>query len=297
MYDIIIIGGGIAGLTAGIYAARAGMKTAIIEKEQLGGQALLADKIENYPAFSGKGFELIEKAEQQAVDSGVEIIYDEIISVDFSKEVKVLKGEENEYHAKAVILALGAAHKKAGFKGEEKYLGKGVSYCAVCDGAFFKGKKTTVIGGANTAVSDALYLADICEKVYIIYRRSKLRAEETLINRLNKHKNIEVIFGSVPIEVTGDKKVQKLITNNAEYDVDAVFIAVGLTPETELVKDKLSLDVDKSIISHNTQTDISGIFAAGDCRKKELRQLITAAADGAIAAEKAIKYIQDTKFF
>lgn len=293
IYDVIIVGGGIAGLTAGIYAARRGLKTAVIEKEQTGGQALLADNIENYPGFSGKGYELIEKAEAQAISCGAEIIYDDITFYDLSEKTKKLKGEE-EYSAEAVILALGALHKKAGFKGEEEYAGKGVSYCAVCDGAFFKEKTAAVIGGANTAVSDAMYLADICKKVYIIYRKNELRAEYSLVKRLESKKNIEVIYNSVPVEVVGGKKVEKLIASTKELIVDAVFVAVGLEPNTKALTTAIKLDKDGYIISQGTKTNIKGVFAAGDCRQKTLRQLITAASDGATAAEAASEYIKIT---
>lgn len=293
MYDVIIAGGGIAGLTAGIYAARSGLKTVVIEKEQTGGQAVYADKIENYPGFCGSGFELMEKVEKQAAESGAEIVYDNILSFCFDKEIKQAVGEENTYSGKTVILALGASHKKAGFKGEEEFAGKGVSYCAVCDGAFFKGKSAAVIGGANTAVSEALYLSDICSEVYLIYRRDKLRAEETLIKRLAEKKNIKVLYNTVPVEISGGKKAEKLITNNGEIAVDAVFIAVGFVPNTALVKDGVALDENGFILAHGLKTNIDGVFAAGDCRKKALRQLITAAADGAGAAALAKAFLTD----
>ncbi|MBQ9604876.1 MAG: FAD-dependent oxidoreductase, partial [Firmicutes bacterium] len=243
--------------------------------------------------FYGSIRELIEKAEAQAISCGAEIIYDDITFYDLSEKTKKLKGEE-EYSAKAVILALGALHKKAGFKGEEEYAGKGVSYCAVCDGAFFKEKTAAVIGGANTAVSDALYLADICKKVYIIYRKNELRAEYSLVKRLESKKNIEVIYNSVPVEVVGGKKVEKLITSTKELIVDAVFVAVGLEPNTKALTTAIKLDKDGYIISQGTKTNIKGVFAAGDCRQKTLRQLITAASDGAMAAEAASEYIKIT---
>ena len=292
MYDVIIIGGGIAGLTAGIYAARAGLKTVIIEKEQSGGQALFADKIENYPGFAGSGSELMEKVEEQVVNAGAEIVYDEIISVSLSDKIKLVTGEESEYQSKAVILALGASHKKAGFKGEEEFAGRGVSYCAVCDGAFFKNKNAAVIGGGNTAVSEALYLADICEKVYLVYRREKLRAEEVLVKRLEQKENAEIIYNSVPVEVSGEKGVQKLVTSTVELDVSGVFVAAGIRPQTDLLKGKIKLDKDGFIPADDLKTDIDGVFAAGDCRQKPLRQLITAAADGAGAADLAKNYIR-----
>ncbi|MBR6399675.1 MAG: FAD-dependent oxidoreductase [Firmicutes bacterium] len=294
MYDVIIAGGGIAGLTAGIYAARSGLKTVIIEKEQTGGQAIFADKIENYPGFCGSGFELIEKVEAQAVDAGAEIVYDDILSLSLENDIKQAVGEENTYTGKTVILALGASHKKAGFKGEEEFAGRGVSCCAVCDGAFFKGKSAAVIGGANTAVSEALYLSDICCEVYLIYRRDRLRAEETLIKRLAQKENIKVLYNTVPIEVKGGKSVESLVTSGGEIAVNAVFTAVGFAPDTKLVKDSVALDESGFILAHGLKTNIGGVFAAGDCRKKALRQLVTAAADGAGAAALAKEFLSNT---
>lgn len=291
MYDVIIAGGGIAGLTAGIYAARSGLKAVIIEKEQTGGQAVFADKIENYPGFCGSGFELIERVEEQAVSAGAEIVYDNILSLSLDKDIKQAVGEENTYTAKTVILALGASHKRAGFKGEEEFAGRGVSYCAVCDGAFFKGKPAAVIGGANTAVSEALYLSDICSEVYLIYRRDKLRAEEALVKRLLEKKNIKVLYNTVPVEVTGGGKAERLVTSSGEIAVNAVFVAVGFAPNTAPVKNSVRLDDGGFILAHGLKTNIGGVFAAGDCRKKALKQLVTAAADGAGAAALAKEFL------
>ncbi len=293
MYDVIIAGGGIAGLTAAIYAARSGLTTVIIEKEQTGGQAIFADKIENYPGFCGSGFELIEKIEEQAVNAGAEIVYDNILSLSLDNDIKQAVCEESTYTGKTVILALGASHKKAGFKGEEEFAGKGVSYCAVCDGAFFKGKSVAVIGGANTAVSEALYLSDICSEVYLIYRRDRLRAEETLIKRLSQKKNIKVLYNTLPVEAKGGKSIEKLITSTGEIAVNAVFVAVGFAPNTELIKNTVELDESGFILAHGLKTNISGVFAAGDCRKKALKQLITAAADGAGAAALAKEFLSN----
>lgn len=292
MYDCIVLGGGLAGLTAALYASRAGLKVAVIEKEQCGGQAVMADIVENYPGFSGSGYELAEKAEQQAVDAGAEIIYDEIEAVELNGEIKKAIGTEAVYEAKTVIAATGARHRQAGFDGEGKFLGAGVSYCAVCDGAFFEGKSVAVIGGANTAVSEALYLSNICEKVYIIYRGSKLRADKTLVERAERRTNIEVVYESVPIKAVGDKSVTALVTSKGKVEVSGIFVAVGLIPQTELFADVLALD-DKGYIKtdESLKTNVEGVFAAGDCRVKALRQMITASSDGAIAAEKVIKAV------
>ena len=278
MYDCLIIGGGLAGLTAAIYTARAGLSTAVIEGEQCGGQAVMADLVENYPGFVGSGYELAEKTEQQAENVGVEIIYDEIESVDFKGKVKKAIGFE------FVIVATGAKHKRAGFQGEEDFTGAGVSYCAVCDGAFFTDMEVAVIGGANTAVSEAIYLSNICKKVYLIYRKGKLRADSTLVERLNKKENIEVLYNTIPVKVDGENSVEKLITDKGELSVKGVFVAVGFSPSTSIFKDVLELDEYGYIkTDSDLATNVGGVFAVGDCRTKQLRQMITAASDGANA--------------
>ena len=284
MYDCLIIGGGLAGLTAAIYTARAGLSTAVIEGEQCGGQAVMADLVENYPGFVGSGYELAEKTEQQAENVGVEIIYDEIESVDFEGKVKKAVGFENSYEGKFVIVAPGAKHKRAGFQGEENFTGAGVSYCAVCDGAFFADMEVAVIGGANTAVSEAIYLSNICKKVYLIYRKDKLRADNTLVERLNTKENVEVLYNTIPVKVDGNDSVEKLITDKGELSVKGVFVAVGFNPSTTIFENKLELDEYGYIkTDSNLATNVSGVFAVGDCRTKQLRQMITAASDGANA--------------
>lgn len=284
MYDCLIIGGGLAGLTAAIYTARAGLSTAVIEGEQCGGQAVMADLVENYPGFVGSGYELAEKTEQQAENVGVEIIYDEIESVDFEGKVKKAVGFENSYEGKFVIVATGAKHKRAGFQGEENFTGTGVSYCAVCDGAFFADMEVAVIGGANTAVSEAIYLSNICKKVYLIYRKDKLRADNTLVERLNTKENVEVLYNTIPVKVDGNDSVEKLITDKGELSVKGVFVAVGFNPSTTIFENKLELDEYGYIkTDSNLATNVSGVFAVGDCRTKQLRQMITAASDGANA--------------
>ena len=278
MYDCLIIGGGLAGLTAAIYTARAGLSTAVIEGEQCGGQAVMADLVENYPGFVGSGYELAEKTEQQAENVGVEIIYDEIESVDFKGKVKKAIGFENSYEGKFVIVATGAKHKRAGFQGEEDFTG------AVCDGAFFTDMEVAVIGGANTAVSEAIYLSNICKKVYLVYRKDRLRADSTLVERLNKKENIEVLYNTIPVKVDGENSVEKLITDKGELSVKGVFVAVGFSPSTSIFKDVLELDEYGYIkTDSDLATNVGGVFAVGDCRTKQLRQMITAASDGANA--------------
>lgn len=227
---------------------------------------------------------LAEKTEQQAENVGVEIIYDEIESVDFKGKVKKAIGFENSYEGKFVIVATGAKHKRAGFQGEEDFTGAGVSYCAVCDGAFFADMEVAVIGGANTAVSEAIYLSNICKKVYLIYRKGKLRADSTLVERLNKKENIEVLYNTIPVKVDGENSVEKLITDKGELSVKGVFVAVGFSPSTSIFKDVLELDEYGYIkTDSDLATNVGGVFAVGDCRTKQLRQMITAASDGANA--------------
>ena len=296
MYDCLIIGGGLAGLTAAIYTARAGLSTAVIEGEQCGGQAVMADLVENYPGFVGSGYELAEKTEQQAENVGVEIIYDEIESVDFEGKVKKAVGFENSYEGKFVIVATGAKHKRAGFQGEENFTGAGVSYCAVCDGAFFADMEVAVIGGANTAVSEAIYLSNICKKVYLIYRKDKLRADNTLVERLNTKENVEVLYNTIPVKVDGNDSVEKLITDKGELSVKGVFVAVGFNPSTTIFENKLELDEYGYIkTDSNLATNVSGVFAVGDCRTKQLRQMITAASDGANAGTVVAKLAERWK--
>ena len=244
----------------------------------------MADLVENYPGFVGSGYELAEKTEQQAENVGVEIIYDEIESVDFEGKVKKAVGFENSCEGKFVIVATGAKHKRAGFQGEENFTGAGVSYCAVCDGAFFADMEVAVIGGANTAVSEAIYLSNICKKVYLIYRKDKLRADNTLVERLNTKGNIEVLYNIIPVKVDGNDNVEKLITDKGELSVKGVFVAVGFNPSTTIFENKLELDEYGYIkTDSNLATNVSGVFAVGDCRTKQLRQMITAASDGANA--------------
>ncbi len=292
MYDCIIAGGGIAGLTAGIYTARAGLNTVVIEREQTGGQILMADCVENYPGFYGSGYELAEKVEKQAVSSGVNIVYDNIEDVIVNTDIKKIICSENTYEGKALIIATGAYHKRAGFKGEEIFFGKGVSYCAVCDGAFFKDEAVAVIGGGNTAVTEALYLSNICSKVYVVYRRDKLRADFALTERLLKKENAEIVYNAVPICAEGRENVESLITTKGSINVKGIFVAVGLSPATNAFKGKIDIDENGYIkVKHGLKTSVFGVYAAGDCRVKNLRQLITAASDGAIAAESAVKEV------
>lgn len=290
MYDCIIIGGGIAGLTAGIYCGRAGIKALILEGELCGGQILSSPEVENYPGFFGSGYELAEITEKQAISSGTEIAFEEAEDLSLFGDIKKVGSHEG----KTVIIATGAKHRKAGFEGEERLSGAGISYCALCDGAFFKGKETAVIGGADSAVSEALYLSKICKKVYLIYRRDKLRAEAFLINKLQNTKNIELITNTAVKAAVGDKKLEKIITDRGELSLSGLFVSAGLDPNTEKFRSIIDTDESGYIKTDNRlRTSLSGVFAAGDCRKKTLRQLVTAAADGALAAREATDYLKE----
>ena len=296
-YDVIIIGGGPAGLTAAIYATRGGLKTAVIEKQTAGGQITLTSEIENYPAVEKtSGFELAMKMMSQAESFGAQFIYDDVTAVDlYSKTVMVSSGE---LKAKTIIIATGAKPRTLNLEGEARLTGRGVSYCATCDGAFFRNKTVAVNGGGNTAVEDALYLQKFAKKVYLIHRRDKLRAEQALQNAL-LNSNVEVLWNKTIADISGETKVENVTlsdTLNGEKTnlaLDGIFVAIGQVPQTELCKG-LTLDEQGYVITkEDMSTEIEGVFVAGDLRQKSLRQVITACGDGAIAASSAIKYISE----
>ncbi len=296
-YDVLIIGGGPAGLTAGIYAGRAGVKTAIIERNFTGGQASETFEIENYPGFlKVGGMELTQQMTEQAEKCGAEIIYDEPVSFDATtKTVTLLDG--TKISGKTIIIAGGATHAHLGIDKEDKLRGKGVSYCATCDGAFYKGKVVTVVGGGNTALADAIYLAKFASKVYLVHRRREFRASPSLTQRLSDL-GIIVKTPFVPESlVEGDGKLSALVIKNRETDetetieTDGLFIAIGQTPDTKMF---VGINTDEKgyiITDEDMRTNVSGIFAAGDIRQKFLRQVVTACGDGAIAAERAVEYV------
>jgi len=280
-YDIIIIGAGPAGLTAAIYALRAKKSVLIIEKGALGGQMTYSPKIENYPGFIElSGNELADKMTEQALTLGADIEIDRVTGIKDNGETKTVIAEENSYEAKAVILAVGARHRRLGIPNEEELIGSGISFCAVCDAAFFNGQSVCLAGGGNSAMQEALLLSENCEKVTMIQNLAFLTGEEALKEKLSAKNNIEIIYNSV---VTG------LIADNG---TDGLFVAVGLKPDTEAFKDVITLDgygyikADESCL-----TNIPGVFTAGDCRVKSVRQVATAASDGAVAAIAAVKYI------
>jgi len=300
-YDTIIIGGGPAGLSAGIYAMRSRLNAILVERLMPGGQMMLTDFVENYPGFASGigGPDLSAAMEQQARGLGLEIISSEVLSVDLSGEEKVVVTADGELRAPTVILAMGATPRRLGVPGEDRLIGKGVSYCATCDGAFFRDKDIAVVGGGNTAVQDAVFLTRFAKKVTIIHRRDALRATRILQERAFKNPRIEIAWNSIVAEVKGDSKVESLVLEDARdgsrrvLPLDGVFVLVGTDPNTEFVRGHIILDPAGYIITdEDMHTNVAGVFAAGDCRRKSLRQMVTAAADGAIAAVSAERYIE-----
>ena len=302
IFDTVIIGGGPAGYSAALYAARAGLKTAVLEKFSAGGQMALTDIIENYPGFSEgiEGFELGFKMQQGAEKFGAKTIYGEVVSTDLLGDIKKITTDSETVLAKTVIIATGADPKRLGLLNEDTFLGRGVHYCAHCDGRFYKGKTVAVIGGGNSAVSDAIYLSNLAEKVYLIHRRDTLRASKIYHEIIEKIANIEFVKNTVATEILSEEKVVGLkvlnLLDNAEKNLlaDAVFISIGRSPNTEIFRAQPALDKFGYIVAdESTKTSIKGVFAAGDVRTKALRQVVTAAADGAVAAHFAEEYLAE----
>lgn len=295
MYDVLILGAGPAGLTASIYVARGGLKVAIIDKMSFGGQLALTSEIENYPGFSSiSGFELAYKMQQQAEGLGVEFLYEEIESVDL--ENKIVKTTQNEYKSKAIIIALGASPRLLGNPREQELTGSGISYCATCDGNFFRNKNVAVIGGGNTAIEDAMYLSNLCNKVYLVHRREGFRATKFELDKLHSKENIELVLNSVVEEILGKFQVEGVVVKDKEnnlrtLDVNGVFVAIGRNPNTSLFSG-VELDNGYIVTDSECRTSIKGIYACGDIIKKSLRQVITACSDGAIAGETAVKELE-----
>lgn len=303
-FDVVILGGGPAGFSAGIYTARGNVSTAILDVSMLGGQPSNYLELENYPAFMKiGGFELMEKFEEHADMFGVQKFpMQEIEFIDLVSLPKIVKTKEAEFRAKSVIIATGAKPMKLGVKGEEEFIGRGVSYCAVCDGAFYKDKVVAIVGGGNSAVEEAIYLTKFASKVYIIHRRDELRADKIIQDRAAKNEKIEFVLNSVVCEIQGQDLVNNLILKNTKTDemfnlaVDGVFPYIGITPNVENISGQITQDKAGFIITDETmKTSIDGVFAIGDVRKTPLRQVITAASDGAIAGVYAVKYIESLK--
>ena len=291
MYDIIIIGAGPAGMTAALYGARANKKVLVLEALNYGGEILNTLNIENYPVEETiSGFDFANKLYNQITKLGVEVKLEKVISINKEKEVKT---NESTYTGKTIIIATGLNNRKLNLPNEEELTGKGISYCATCDGAFFKGKDVAVVGGGNTALEDALYLSDICNKVYLIHRRNEFRADAVTIDKVLNKDNIKVLYDTIITKINGNTNLESIEVNNNEIlNVEGLFIAIGKVPSLDYLNNIIETNESGYIKSNELcHTNIEGIFVAGDIREKSLRQLVTATSDGAIAATEAIKYI------
>ncbi|MBN3348540.1 thioredoxin-disulfide reductase [Clostridium botulinum] len=309
VYDLIIIGSGPAGLSAALYAARARLKTLILERNKAGGQIVITDEVANYPGSirDATGASLVARMEEQVDEFGAERKKDNVKEVDFTGKIKIIKGEKEEYKAKSVIIATGAAPRHIGCKGENELIGKGVSYCATCDADFFTDLEVFVIGGGDSALEEALYLTKFARKVTVVHRRDALRGAKSIQEKVFKNPKIEIMWDSVVEEIKGDGIVESAVFKNkktgeiTEYFADeddgtfGIFVFVGYLPINNLFKDIVTMNEAGYIKTNDRmETNIEGIFAAGDIREKSLRQVVTAAADGAIAAVEAYKYVEDT---
>jgi len=302
-YDVVIIGGGPAGLTAGLYTSRAKLKTLLIERMIMGGQVMTTTKVENYPGFPGgiDGPELMVRFQEHCQEFGLEVNYGEIHGLTQQDGVNLLKLDDGEVRSRAVIITTGAEPRKLDIPGEQEFTGRGVSYCATCDGAFFREQEVAIVGGGDTAAEEALFLTRFARKVYIIHRRNELRATKVLQERIAAHEKIEVLWHSAVQKVIGDYRgmtaVELVDTRDGstrELPLHGLFIAIGVTPKAHFLKDVVQLDADGHILTDaECRTSLPGVFAAGDVRKKILKQIATAVGDGAVAAIMAEKYLDD----
>ncbi|MEG1751657.1 MAG: thioredoxin-disulfide reductase [Clostridia bacterium] len=304
MFDIVIVGGGPAGLTSAIYARRAGKSVALIEHSVPGGQVGLTHVIENYPGFEKiDGAELATKMFEQASNLGTEIFFDEVLGYNLTSKIKVIKTHNNVFECKALIICTGASAKELNLKNEKLFLGRGVSYCATCDGNFFKDKIVAVVGGGNTSFEDCLYLANIAKKVYLIHRRDEFRGDKHTLEKiksqcLGDNPKIELVLSSVISQINGTNKLESIVVENKQtntkstINVDGLFVAIGRSPDTGLIKGIVNLTENGFIITDvKKRTNIQGVFAGGDVCDNPLRQIVTACADGAICATSAHEYI------
>ena len=301
-FDTVILGGGPAGLAAGIYASRGAVSTAVVDINMFGGQPSNYLELENYPGFSTVGgYDLMEKFEEHADKFGVQKFpMQEIQSVDLRN--KIIISNEAVFHAKTIIIATGAQPMKLGVPGEKEFVGRGVSYCAVCDGAFYKDKVVAVVGGGNAAVEEAMYLTKFASKVYLIHRRNELRADRIVQERAFKNEKLEFIWDTVVEEINGDELVNSVTVKNvktgdiSELNINGIFPYIGMTPNVDLFNGQIEQDARGFIVTNETmQTSVEGVFAVGDVRTTPLRQVITATADGAVAAVYAVKYLETLK--
>lgn len=298
MYDVIIVGAGTAGLSSAIYVLRSGKSVLLLEKNYYGGQIINASEIENYPAIKKiSGYDFATTLYEQAKNFGADIEYEKVVSVENGLYEKTVITEKNSYKCKSVIIASGLQKRRLGIENEEKFTGRGVSYCAVCDGAFYKGKTVAVAGGGNTALEDALLLSEYCSKVYIIHRRKEFRGEKILAEKLTKRENISYMLNCTITALNGSERLESVsVTSNDsripnDIEVSGLFIAIGQVPDNEIFSGLIELDENGYIISKDCSTSADGIFTAGDCRQKDIKQLATAVLDGATAGIKACEYI------
>lgn len=297
---IAIIGGGPAGLAAGIYAARGGANVKLFEEMFPGGQIVKTHKVENYPGLTGgpDGYALAAALEKHAAEFDLNVVYGSVTDLKLTEEKKSFSVNGEDYEADAVILCMGAGPRKLGHPDEDKFVGAGISYCATCDGNFYRGKEVCIVGGGDTAVSDALYLSALCSKVYLVHRRDQFRAAATLVDRIKRAENVELVLDSTVVGLSGEDRLSGVTVENKftkerrELPVSGLFVAVGILPRTELIEGQVALDEGGFIVTDKyMQTSVPGVFAAGDIRNTPLRQVVTACADGAVAATKAIEYV------
>lgn len=299
MHDMIIIGAGPAGITAAIYALRAGVSVIVFDRNLYGGQAAITAQIENYPAIKSiSGAMFAQKLYQHAVDLKADIKFEEVTAVNFSDAFQTITTNKNTYTAKTVVVATGVKRRELNCEGEKKFVGKGVSYCATCDGAFFRNKNVVVVGGGNTALEDALFLSNQCQNVTIVHRRDTFRAEKHLIDAVLSRKNITILYDSNVKSIKGDSFVNAVDVYQTKQNMtetiqtDGIFIAIGYEPDNAMVAPFLEVNTEGYIVSNEyCHTNIEGVFVAGDTRTKPLRQIVTACADGAVAATEAVSYI------
>ena len=298
IYDIIVIGAGTAGLTAAIYGRRADKKVLVLEGAAYGGQIIYAQKIENYPVeINISGFDFAIKILEQAKAFGAEVRFERVVKLEKQKDLFVVSSNKEDYKTKTIIIATGSKNRMLGLLGEKELTGKGVSYCATCDGALFKNKTVAVVGGGNTAMEDAIYLSDFVKKIYLIHRRDEFRADEYLVKKVKSKKNIEMVLNSNVVGLLGDDKLTgiKVKSNSGEsskLEVQGLFVAIGRVPDNRIFEKFVQIDESGYIVSgEDCLTKTPGVYVAGDCRTKKLRQLVTAAADGATAATAASKFI------
>lgn len=299
MYDVIIIGGGPAGLTAAVYARRANLKTLVLEATACGGQIIITPDIENYPAAMHiSGLDFASRLESQANELGAEIKFEEVTGFNDKGTEKEVFTDSNTYTAKTIIIATGTKARKLDLEGEDALVGHGISYCATCDGSFYRGRVVAVNGGGNTALDDALFLSNIADRVYLIHRRDQFRGDAESVEKIKAKENIELVMNSQVTKLIYDNKLDGIeVTDNngiiRKLDVGALFIAVGRIPSTNIFANKITMKEDGYIDGEYCHTNVPGVFVAGDCRNKEVRQLVTATADGAVAVHEIIKLLNN----